>query len=107
MSDANSEPIKVYQRQDEIAISFNNLEEFQEYYNKNKEIIDSEPTRGLNRKYKIKGYKITRQRKKMVAIPINNSNTVDDLMEAVLLLDEKINNIQLTLESLKLKKNKQ
>jgi hypothetical protein len=99
-----AESITIYQRQDEIAIHFNSLEEFKLYYDQNKEVIDKEPTRGLNRKYRIKGYKITRKKSQMTAIPINNNNTVDDLMESIMLMDDKLNAIQHQLNSLKLHK---
>jgi hypothetical protein len=99
-NNSKQETIKVYQRQDEAAIYFNSLNEFMEYYEINKEDIDKEPTRGLNRKYKIKGFKITRKKKKMEAIKINHNNTIDDLVEMIMLIDEKINSIQNKLNSI-------
>jgi hypothetical protein len=103
MTDNNKpESITVYQRQDEMAIHFNSLEEFKKYYENDKEAIFKEPTRGINRKYRIKGYKLSKKQGQLLAIPTNNNNTVDDLMESIMLLDDKLNAIQHQLNNLKL-----
>lgn len=54
-------------------INFDTKEDFIRYYTKNKSTIDQIKTRGLNRKYKIDGYKIGRQKGVIVLFPERKS----------------------------------
>ena len=71
-----SEEVKVIANISDDVISFETKEEFLRYYNKNKESVDAIKTRGLNLKFKIEGYKIGRQKEKIVLIPTKISTQV-------------------------------
>lgn len=46
--------------------TFENIEDFNKYYSKHKEEIDSKTTNQLNKEYTIKGYKITKRNMRIV-----------------------------------------
>ena len=66
----NSETVKVFSNASDNVITFDNKEEFMKYYNKHKDDMDQEKTRGLNIKYKIPSYKIGRQKNVITLFPI-------------------------------------
>ena len=66
----NSETVKVFSNASDNVITFDNKEEFMKYYNKHKDDMDQEKTRGLNIKYKIPGYRIGRQKNIITLYPI-------------------------------------
>ena len=58
--------IKTFKNLYETTITFNNPEEFKSYYEIHKSEIDSLPTRGLNIKYHIPGYRVGRNKGEMI-----------------------------------------
>lgn len=64
-----TEELKVFENLYDIVQEFENKEEFQRYYNKNKEAIDKMPTRGLNVRFKINGYKLGKQKGELMLYP--------------------------------------
>lgn len=68
-----TEELKVFENLYDNITKFENKEEFQRYYNKNKENIDAIPTRGLNIKFKIEGYKLGRQKGQIMLYPLTSS----------------------------------
>ena len=88
-----SEELKVFENLYDNIIRFENKEEFQRYYNKNKESIDAIPTRGLNIKFKIEGFKLGRQKGQIMLYPLTNSKEdqlkvlEDKLLKTTTLLD--------------------
>lgn len=88
-----SEELKVFENLYDNIIRFENKEEFQRYYNKNKESIDAIPTRGLNIKFKIEGFKLGRQKGQIMLYPLSNSKEdqlkilEDKLLKTTSLLD--------------------
>ena len=57
--------IKTFKNLYETTLTFNNLEEFKAYYEIHKNEIDKIPTRGLNIKYYIPGYRVGRNKGEM------------------------------------------
>lgn len=47
-------------------MTFDNEEEFMKYYERNRETIDNMPTRGLNIRFKIPGFKLVRKNKELM-----------------------------------------
>ena len=69
-SDNNSDKPVVLENVSDNVITFNSKEEFLTYYHNNREEVNKIKTRGLNIKYKINGFKIGRQKGKIVLIPL-------------------------------------
>ena len=88
---------------------FDCKEEFDRFYNKNKELVDAQPTRGLNIKYKIPGYKIGRNRGELILYPVKNSdekkepqpNFLEMVDETGLNIHEKLNKLNSSVKNLK------
>ena len=94
-SDNNSEKPIVIQNVSDNVINFNSKDEFLTYYHNNREEVNSIKTRGLNLKYKINGFKIGRQKGKIVLIPLKESPQPEskpesDLNSEIMLLLESI-----------------
>ena len=92
-----SESISTFENLSDNVLEFPTREEFTEYYEKHKEDIDKMPTRGINVKYKIIGYKIGRQKGKIIFLPTTqradeSSNTLVD--EKLDVLTTKINRLE-------------
>lgn len=95
--------MSIYKKASDNMIEFDNGEDFLKYYDKNKITIDEIPTRGLNLKYKINGYKIGRKDGKIILWPDKNINikstsnkiTIEDLKEIKEINDmfDRLNNI--------------
>lgn len=64
-----SEDLTIYENLSDNAITFDSKEEFVRYYKQHKEEIDTKPTRGLNLKYQIRGYRIGRKNGSIVLYP--------------------------------------
>lgn len=82
----STETVEVFENIGDNIIEFETKEEFDRYYKKNKEFIDNMKTRGLNRKFIIKGFKIGRKKGNILLYPIDKKinackqeiNTNDD-----------------------------
>lgn len=72
-----SDSIKVFSNLSDNVESFETKEDFMRYYERNKELIDKMPTRGLNTKYKIDGYKIGRSKNQLMLYPTTKQSTVE------------------------------
>ena len=72
-----SEDIGVYENLSDNAITFDTKEEFMIYYQDHKDEIDSKPTRGLNMKYVIDGYKIGRKNGRIMLYPTRDDDDDD------------------------------
>lgn len=68
-----TDPIKVFNNISDNVINFESKEEFMRYYSKNKETIDNMPTRGLNKKFLINGFKLGRIKKELTLFPIESA----------------------------------
>lgn len=91
-----SDSIKVFSNLSDNVESFETKEDFMRHYERNKELIDKMPTRGLNTKYKIDGYKIGRSKNQLMLYPTTKSNTVEsddqkyiDLFDHIQLLEKQ------------------
>lgn len=69
-----SEDVIVFENIGDNPITFETKEDFIRYYTKNKTTIDQIKTRGLNRKFKIDGFKIGRQKGTIVLFPQAKNN---------------------------------
>ena len=65
--------IKVFENIGDNIVPFETKEDFMRYYNKNQNTIDAMSTRGLNRKFKIDGFKIGRLQGKIILYPLKES----------------------------------
>lgn len=85
-------------------------DEFIKFYKLNKEEVDKKPTRGLNIKYKIDGYKLKRQGGELTFIPceeqeeeINDDSVIelklDSLARKISILEKNITLILKLLQS--------
>ena len=72
-----SDSIKVFSNLSDNVESFETKEDFMRYYERNKELIDKMPTRGINTKYKIDGYKIGRSKNQLMLYPTTKQSTVE------------------------------
>ena len=92
-----SESIPIFENLSDHVISFDTKEEFERYYNKNKESIDKMKTRGLNKKFTITGYKIGRLKGNIMLYPLNNTpmqeTNVQPNTDVTDLLELKLDNI--------------
>ena len=76
--------MSIYKKASDNVKTFDNGEEFLKYYEKNKETIDEIPTRGLNLKYKIKGFKIGRRDNKIILWPTKELDSKDEIINELL-----------------------
>lgn len=106
-----SEDIKIFKNLSDEVIKFDTTEEFDRYYHKNKDTVDKMPTRGLNTKFKISGYRIGRLRGKITLFPIKNKNaglveTLDEssdqpsISEKLNILNGRLKNVEALLDEL-------
>ena len=100
-----SETVPIFQNLSDNVITFETKEEFDRYYNKNKELIDSMKTRGINKKYAITGYKIGRQKGNIILYPINTSNQISQINSDDSMLELKIDNISERLKKIEFQLN--
>ena len=64
------ESIKTFENLSDNVIEFETKQEFMRYYDQNKDMIDRMHTRGINSKFKIKGFKIGRKNKELILFPM-------------------------------------
>ena len=68
-----TESIKVFNNLSDENLHFESKEEFNRYYNKNKELIDKMSTRLLNMKITIDGYKLGRLKHELTLFPTDSA----------------------------------
>ena len=100
-----SSEVKVFQNLYDDVLHFESKEEFNRYYNKNKEAIDKMATRGMNVKFKIEGFKIGRQKGNIILYPTKDSkqtqtNNEELTDETGLNLHQKLNQIQIGIKNI-------
>ena len=101
-----SNRIRVYRPHKDNVTVFDSANEFNDFYEENKDEIDQTHTRTLNCKYKINGFKITRQLKKIVLVPVLAKKCQDDVMDSIEIINEKIDIMNKKYELLEKKLNK-
>ena len=74
----NDTEVKVFSNLCDDVIEFETVEDFDNYYRKNKELIDKLSTRGLNQKFKIKNHHIGRLKNEITLYPLKDSKTKKD-----------------------------
>ena len=87
--------IKTFKNLYETTLTFNNLEEFKAYYEIHKNEIDKIPTRGLNIKYYIPGYRVGRNKGEMTFFK-TDAPTKNKVLER--LIESKMQSIEHLLE---------
>ena len=87
-----TDSIKVFENIGDNVLSFETKEDFMRHYNKNRETIDSMSTRGLNRKYKIEGFRIGRLKGEIILFPLKESETKSEELDSKtkLTINEKL-----------------
>lgn len=93
-----TDDVKVFSNLYDEVVNFDSKEEFNRYYAKHKETVDKMATRGLNVKYKIKGYKIGRSKGDIILYPLKDEpqpveNTQELTDETGLTLHQKMNKL--------------
>ena len=92
-----SNEIRVFENISDNPISFETKEDFNRYYERNKETVDAFSTRGLNKKYIITGYRIGRKKGEIILYPVpiprSQSPTNDHSFEDLTMLEEKIDSM--------------
>ncbi len=83
------EPIQNYLKE------FNTTDEFNLFYSKNKEQLDSETTHKLNKKYHIQGYRITKIKGELMLKKVNEDEEKDD--SEIMKIKDDIAKIKITL----------
>ena len=110
----NIEPIKVIEPYNPQIVEFENIDDFNIYYNTHKEEFDNMTTQKLNTKYKIPGYKLTKKSNELKLIKDYNyhkrknentdSNSSDviikELRERITFLEKQIDNINTFLSNM-------
>ena len=92
-----SNEIKVFENISDNPISFETKEDFNRYYERNKESVDTYSTRGLNKKFIITGYRIGRKKGEIILYPVQipreSSPTFEQRFEDRSMLNEKIDSM--------------
>lgn len=90
------EPIKNYLKE------FNSPEEFNNFYSLNKEELDSQTTHKLNKKYHVKGYRITKIKGVLMLKHWDENNKVDERSEneEIEAIKEDIQKIKITINDI-------
>lgn len=95
MTDTNE--IRVFANIGDDPITFETVQDFNLHYNRNKKLIDSFSTRGLNRKFIIPGYKIGRKKGEIILYPIQQQQQTDATVERDVddlgMIEEKIDSM--------------
>ena len=68
-----TDEVKIFSNISDDVIEFDDKDDFQRYYAKNKDYVDKFTTRGLNVKYKIPNYKIGRSHGVITLYPLKDS----------------------------------
>ena len=79
-------------------ISFETKEDFNRYYERNKDAVDAYSTRGLNKKFIITGYRIGRKKGEIILYPVQNVVRQEEMQPRMIdedrnMLEEKIDSI--------------
>lgn len=87
-----TDSIKVFENIGDNVVKFETKEDFMRYYNKNQESIDAMSTRGLNRKFKIDGFKIGRLQGKIILYPLKETEHKSEELDSKtkLTINEKL-----------------
>lgn len=93
-----SNEIKVFENISDNPISFETKEDFNRYYERNKETVDKFSTRGLNKKFIITGYKIGRKKGEIILYPVQipRSQSPQEKFDSIndrSMLEEKIDSM--------------
>ena len=93
-----SNEIKVFENISDNPISFETKEDFNRYYERNKETVDAYSTRGLNKKFIITGYRIGRKKGEIILYPVQNVVRQEEIQPRMIdedrnMLEEKIDSI--------------
>lgn len=120
----NIEPIKVIEPYNPQIVEFENIDDFNIYYNTHKEEFDNMTTQKLNTKYKIPGYKLTKKSNELKLIKDYNyhkrknantdsnssdvpkeglashENDIKELRERITFLEKQIDNINTFLSNM-------
>ena len=100
--------VKLFKNLCDDVIEFETVEDFDNYYRKNKEMIDKISTRGLNQKFKIKNHHIGRLKNEITLYPLKQSKVKDNNIqssldiadESGLTLHQKLNQLQNRIKNL-------
>lgn len=116
----NIEPIKVIEPYNPQIVEFENIDDFNIYYNTHKEEFGNMTTQKLNTKYKIPGYKLTKKSNELKLIKDYNyykrknantdsnsseglathENDIKELRERITFLEKQIDNINTFLSNM-------
>lgn len=104
----DSTKVKVFANLCDDIIEFESVEDFDNYYRKNKDFIDQLSTRGLNQKFKIKNHHIGRLKNQITLYPLKQTKitnntappSLDIADESGVTLHEKLNSINNRLKNL-------
>lgn len=93
-----TDEVKIFSNISDDVIEFDDKDDFQRYYAKNKDYVDKFTTRGLNVKYKIPNYKIGRSHGVITLYPLKDSqqqstSTQNDTDETGLTVHQKLNKL--------------
>ena len=92
----NSNEVKVFANISDDPVSFETVQDFNRYYERNKEFVDSFSTRGLNKKFIISGYRIGRKKGEIILYPVQTTHDrvpEENNFEDRSMLEEKIDSM--------------
>lgn len=98
--------VKVFTNLCDDVIEFETVEDFDNYYRKNKELVDNLSTRGLNQKFKIKGHHIGRLKNVITLYPLKQSKVKENDVQTTssneenLIINEKLNSLNNRLKNI-------
>lgn len=107
-----SNEIRVFENISDNPISFETKEDFNRYYERNKETVDAYSTRGLNKKFIITGYRIGRKKGEIILYPVQlprdpsptHQQSIDDdrcmINEKIDSMNERLKKIETLLQML-------
>ena len=93
---SNSNEVKVFANISDDPVSFETVQDFNRYYERNKEFVDGFSTRGLNKKFIITGYRIGRKKGDIILYPVQThreTSPEENNFEERNMLEEKIDSM--------------
>ena len=93
---SNSSEVKVFSNISDDPVSFETVQDFNRYYERNKEFVDSFSTRGLNKKFIITGYRIGRKKGEIILYPVQTQRETvpeENNFEERNMIEEKIDSM--------------
>ena len=93
---SNSNEVKVFANISDDPVSFETVQDFNRYYERNKEFVDSFSTRGLNKKFIITGYRIGRKKGEIILYPVQTQRETvpeENNFEERNMIEEKIDSM--------------